>query len=87
MLHVRVEVARVRVVYGIVKNLAVSIFFGVSFIYKSVNRFFPFKRRIVLYNSQLVPILMVPDASEDTRTINRNIKESYGSLLSVKTTD
>lgn len=75
----------VRVVFGIVKNLAFPILLGTQFIGKFFKGILPAKSKIVPYNSQPVPILMVYEASSDNRTTTRTTDETDGSVMPVKT--
>lgn len=77
--------ARIRVVFGIVKNSAVSVLFRTFFFDKFVNINFTVERKIVPYNSQLVPILIVHEASLDNQTTTRNTNVADGSILAVET--
>lgn len=65
-LHARMGVSRVRVVFGLVCNLAVSALLGNSFI----DRFlmgFPPERKIVLYNYNPVLILAINNLPKRTK--------------------
>lgn len=84
MLQVRMREALVRVVFGIVKNLADPVLLGTSFIHKFVEGTFPAKRKIVSYNPQSLPKLMVYEASDDSRAITRNTNETDCHILAVE---
>lgn len=61
MVHILLGEARIRIVFGIIKNLAVSILLETPFIDKLVKRVFHSKRKTVPYNLQLIAILNVHD--------------------------
>lgn len=63
MLHVCMREPLVRVMLGIVKNLAVSVFFETC--YRFVKRIFRNERKLVTYSLQSIPIVMVQEASDD----------------------
>lgn len=87
MLHVHMGETSVRVVFEIVKNLTVTILLGTKFIDKFVVEIFPAEKKIVLYNSQLVRILIVPVASKDNETTTKTGDVTDGSVLTVETED
>lgn len=85
MLHVRMAETRVRVVFGIGKNLPVPSLLAASLIIKFVIEMLPAKRKIVSYNSQPVGILMVHEASNDKQTFIRATDVAVGTVLDVRT--
>lgn len=84
MLLVRIGEARVGVVFGFVKFLAVGFLLGTSFMDWFVSGILSTKRKIVLYNSQLVLIIMVHEASVQNQPITRDINRSDGSVFAEK---
>lgn len=69
----------------IVKNLAVPVLLGTSFMDKFVKGIFPAKRRIDTYNSQPVLILLVHKMSVDNQTISRAENVADSSVLAAET--
>lgn len=64
-LRVRIRDSRVRVVFVIVRYLAVPVFLGTSFIDSFVKDIFPSERKIVPYISKPVPIIAIKDLSSE----------------------
>lgn len=60
LLHVQLGDLRVRVWFGVVKNLAVSVLLGTSFIDRFVTGIFPPERKVVPQNSEPVDIIDKP---------------------------
>lgn len=58
MVYIRIGEARVLVIFGIIKNVAVSFFLGTTFINKSVKEVFRIEKEISPCNSQPVLILI-----------------------------
>lgn len=85
MLLVRMAEACVLVVFVMLRNLTVSFLLGSFFINWFVKKILPAQRRIVPYSLQPVQILLVDEASDDSRTIASTTNETYGSLLAVVT--
>lgn len=56
MIQARMDDSRVRVVLGVVYSLLIPVLLETSFIDRFVKGILPLKRKIVLYNSKLVPI-------------------------------
>lgn len=69
----------------VVKNLGVSVLLKTSFIASVVKRIYPAERKLAPYNLQLVPVLMIHEASVDNRTITRNRNEIGGAVVAMKT--
>lgn len=65
LLHIRIEDAIIRVVFGDVRSLAVPILLRTSFNDRFFKGIFPPKHDIVLYNSALVPILATVIKTEE----------------------
>lgn len=58
-LHVRMRDCRVRIDFGVVRNLAVSVLLGKTFIDRFVKSIFPAEMKVAPYNSKPVPILIL----------------------------
>lgn len=56
-IHLRIERPQVNVVFGVVCQLAVLVLLGTSFINKFIRGIFPEERKVMLQNSNPVPIL------------------------------
>lgn len=57
LLHVRIGDLQVRVFFGVVKSLALSVILWKSFIYRSIKGIFPGERKILRHQSKRVSIL------------------------------
>lgn len=73
-----------RVAFGVVKNVAVSVFLGTSFINNIVKRIFSSNRKIVSCNSQPITILMVHEVSVYLRTTITSTNVANGSIFDVE---
>lgn len=69
-LQVTIGDSRVRVVFDVVRNIAVPFLLGTSFIDKFVRGMFPAKQRVVSYHSKSLPIFAVNDKTEPRRDKN-----------------
>lgn len=85
MLHVGMGGSRLRVVFEIVKNVAVVLLLETWFTEKCVSVSFPTERKVVPFNSQSVLRLVVTEASNDSETTTKTTDIPEGSILAVKT--
>lgn len=83
--YVRMDEARVRVELGELRNLAVPILLGTSFVDKFVKGVFPSKRKIVTYNSPRVSLLLIHEALTDNQGFNDESENgTYKGILVVE---
>lgn len=85
MFHARIGQDRVRVVFGIARNLEVYVLLGTSSLEKFIKGMLPAKRMIDAYVLQPVPILLVQEVSDDKQTIIKQTNEPDGSILALET--
>lgn len=84
-LQVRMGETCMCVMFGIVKYLAVPVLLGASFNGKFVKRILLTKKKILPYTLQLLPTMMVHEASDDNRIITRTTNIIKGSVLAMET--
>lgn len=70
-LYVRIGESKLKVVFRVVRNVSVPVLFEISFIDRFVKGSFPPEPKLVPYNSNPVPILVIMSKSEDPRNRNK----------------
>lgn len=81
IIHINMGEARVRVTFGIIKNLAVPVLLRTSFIAKFVKGIFPTERKIVPYNRKPVSMERAYEAPDDNQITMRTTNITDCSVL------
>lgn len=84
MLHVRMGKTRVRVVFGILKNLIVTILHKTSFIDKFVKESFPVEKEIFPFNLLPVQIVMLHQTPVDGQALTKETNVTGGKVMAIK---
>lgn len=80
MLHVIIGDIRIRIMFGIFRDLAVDVFIVTTFIGRFINGIFPSERKIVPFNFPPMSILIVHDVEG-----NKTEKQQDGTVASIVT--
>lgn len=67
--------SRIRVVFDVVRSLAVPDAVGISFIDRFLKSIFPTERKLVTFNSELVPVLVINDLPDQYKGEDDRVKD------------
>lgn len=81
-LHVQSGDSRLRVMFGIFRNLAVATVLGTSFIEKCITGIFPIDQKIVLFSSTPVTVLVVLEVTSEG--ITEQLTETVFSVFTLQ---